>query len=311
MRTREKLLHPATFISLAALFVALGGVGYAATQIGTKQLRNRAVTAPKLANNSVSAAKIRTGAVGNRALANNSVSTQKIRSGAIVSSDLAVGSVLSANLGSGAVTSSNLAADSVLNGNLGNGAVTSSKLANDAVANHNLANGSVSSDKIGTGAVIASKLAAGSVTTPAIAANSITAAQIENGQVMEGNGTLSSSQVTVGATPAPVLTFAGLGVLQASCTTGGDMLVEFLNNSGQTVNAQVWGVVDSGAGVDAVFATQAVANGGVLSQLVPEADPGMGLTWTASFGAGSGLHLATITTSTAGCQLSAQATYTS
>jgi hypothetical protein len=37
MRTREKLLHPATFISLAALFVALGGVGYAATQIGTKQ----------------------------------------------------------------------------------------------------------------------------------------------------------------------------------------------------------------------------------------------------------------------------------
>jgi hypothetical protein len=31
MRTREKLMHPATFISLAALFVALEGVGYAAT----------------------------------------------------------------------------------------------------------------------------------------------------------------------------------------------------------------------------------------------------------------------------------------
>jgi hypothetical protein len=310
MRTRDKLMHPATFISLAALFVALGGVGYAATKIGTKQLRNRAVTAPKLANNSVSPAKIRSGAVGNRALANNSVSTQKIRAGAIVSSNLAVGSVLTANLGSGAVTSSNLAADSVLNGNLGNGAVTSSKLANDAVANHNLANGSVSSEKIGTGAVIASKLAAGSVTTPAIAANSITAAQIENGQVVEGNGTLSSTQLTVGATAAPVLTFAGLGVLQASCTAGGDMMVEFLNNSGQVVNAQVWGVVDSGI-PDPVFATQPLASGTALTQTVPEADPGMGLTWTASFGAGSGLHLASITTSTAGCQLSAQATYTS
>jgi trimeric autotransporter adhesin len=311
MRTREKLMHPATFISLAALFVALGGVGYAATKIGTKQLRNRAVTAPKLANNSVIAAKIRTGAVGNRALANNSVSTQKIRAGAIVSSDLAVGSVLNANLGNGAVTSSNLAGDSVLNANLGNGAVTSSKLANDAVANHNLANGSVSSDKIGTGAVIASKLAAGSVTTPAIAANSITAAQIENGQVVEGNGTLSSAQVTVGATPAPVLQFAGLGLLQASCAAAGNMVVEFVNNSGIPVNAGVWGVVDDGA-PDPVFAAQVLANGAALPQTVVAGDPGMGLTWTASYGAGSTLHLATINLSTApGCVLSAQATYTS
>jgi trimeric autotransporter adhesin len=309
MRTREKLLHPATFLSLAALFVALGGVGYAATKIGTQQLRNRAVTAPKLANNSVTPAKIRTGAVGNRALANNSVSTQKIRAGAIISSDLAAGSVLGANLGDGAVTSSKLAADSVLNANLAGGAVTSSKLANDAVATHNLANGSVSSDKIATGAVIASKLAAGSVTTPAIAPNSITAAQIENGQVVEGNGTLSSTQVTVGGTLAPVLTFAGLGVLQASCTAGGDMQVQFLNNSGTTVNARVWGVIDDGV-ADVTFASQALANGGVLTQVVPEAELGMGLTWTVSFGAGSSLRLASITTSTAGCVLSAQATYT-
>jgi hypothetical protein len=60
-----------------------------------------------------------------------------------------------------------------------------------------------------------------------------------------------------------------------------------------------------------VFATQALASGTALAQTVPEAEPGMGRTWTASFGAGSGLHLATITTSTAGCRLSAQATYTS
>jgi trimeric autotransporter adhesin len=255
-------------------------VGYAATKIGTNQLRNRAVTAPKLANNSVTPAKIRAGAVGNRALANNSVSTQKIRAGAIISSDLAAGSVLGANLG--------------------DGAVTSSKLANDAVATHNLANGSVSSDKIATGAVIASKLAAGSVTTPAIAPNSITAAQIENGQVVEGNGTLSSTQVTVGGTLAPVLTFAGLGVLQASCTAGGDMQVQFMNNSGTTVNARVWGVIDDGV-ADVTFASQALANGGVLTQVVPEAELGMGLTWTVSFGAGSSLRLASITASTAGC----------
>jgi trimeric autotransporter adhesin len=290
MRTREKLMHPATFISLAALFVALGGVGYAATRIGTKQLKNRAVTGPKLANNSVTSPKIRAGAVGNADLANNSVSTQKIQNGAIISGDLAVGSVL--------------------NGNLGNGAVTSSKVANGAIENHNLANGSVSSDKIGTGAVTASKLAANSVTTPAIAPGSITTAQIANGQVVQGNGTLSSTQAAVPAALTPLLNFAGLGVLQASCAAAGDMQVQFLNTSGTTVNVRVWGVVDAGI-PDATFASQALANGGVATQTVPAIDPGMGITWTASFGAGSGLHLATINTSTAGCEASAQATYTS
>ena len=105
MTRREKLMHPATFISLAALFVALGGVGYAATKIGTKQLRNRAVTGPKLANNSVTSPKIRAGAVRNGDLANNSVSTSKVQNRAIINADLALGSVLNANLGNGAVTS--------------------------------------------------------------------------------------------------------------------------------------------------------------------------------------------------------------
>jgi trimeric autotransporter adhesin len=310
MSTREKLMHPATFISLAALFVALGGVGYAAAKIGTNQLRNRAVTAPKLANNSVTSPKIRAGAVRNGDLANNSVSTQTIQAGAIISSNLAMDSVLTGNLGNGAVTSSKLAADSVLNGNLGNGAVTSSKLAGGAVENHNLANGSVTSDRIGTGAVIASKLAANSVTTPAIAPDSVTAAQIANGQVVEGNGTLSSTQVTVPATLTPVLNLAGLGVLQASCAAAGDMQVEFLNTSGTAINVSVSGIVDAGI-PDATFATQQVANGAALTQAVPATDPGMGITWMASFGQGSGLHLATINTSTAGCAVAAQAIYTS
>jgi hypothetical protein len=42
-----------------ALAVALGGTSYAATQIGTKQLRNGAVTTAKLAGNAVTGAKVR------------------------------------------------------------------------------------------------------------------------------------------------------------------------------------------------------------------------------------------------------------
>jgi hypothetical protein len=128
--------------------------------------------------------------------------------------------------------------------------------------------------------------------------------------VVEGNGTLSSTQVTVPATATPVLNLAGLGVLQASCSPMGGTEIQFLNNSGTSITVSVWGVVGGGI-PDATFATRAVANGGAVTQTVPAADPGMGITWMASFGQGSGLHLATINTSTAGCAVSAQATYTS
>ena len=56
MRFRKP--SPATLIAMLALFVALGGSSYAALQlprgsVGTKQLRNNAVTSPKVKNNSL------------------------------------------------------------------------------------------------------------------------------------------------------------------------------------------------------------------------------------------------------------------
>jgi hypothetical protein len=58
----------ATVIAALALFVSLGGVGYAATlgngSVGTPQLKNGAVTNSKLSNNSVSFRKIVPGSVG-------------------------------------------------------------------------------------------------------------------------------------------------------------------------------------------------------------------------------------------------------
>ncbi len=60
---------PAIAISLIALFLSLGGVGYAATQIpngsvGSAQLRSNAVTNSKIANNAVTYKKILPGSVG-------------------------------------------------------------------------------------------------------------------------------------------------------------------------------------------------------------------------------------------------------
>jgi len=272
--SRDKLFHPATLISLIALFVSLGGIGYAATRIGTKQIKNGAVTGKKLARNSVTSPKIKAGGVGNSDLATNSVSTSKIRDNAIIAGKLATSSVLSDKLADGAVTA----------GKLGNGAVT------------------------------AGKLAANSVTGTAIAPGAISATQIADGQVVKGSGTLMNRETTLtnGSADQPILTFPGLGTLQADCAAGVANL-EFANTSGTSIDVRMWGVI-SGPDTATVDSLNPM-NGQVVSQSTgPQGIAG--ITWMASFRDSAGLHLVTVNTSTknlggTSCPISAQGLFTS
>lgn len=54
---------PALVISIIALFVALGGSAYAASKIGTKNIKSNAITAAKIKKNAVTSAKIKKDAV--------------------------------------------------------------------------------------------------------------------------------------------------------------------------------------------------------------------------------------------------------
>lgn len=200
---KEKLLHPATIIATLALLVALSGAGYAATKIGTAQLKNGAVTKAKIKNNAVTGAKISGGAVGSK--------------------DLARGAVTSGKIAGGAVTGPGLAT----------GAVTSSKLAGGAVGGAALGNGSVTNAKLGPNAVTGAK----------IAGSTITAANIQNGQVVKGNGSLLTANqlLPAGAVETTVLALPGVGLLRASCPAG-EPVVSFTNQSGATARVTAWGV---------------------------------------------------------------------
>ena len=65
---RIKPPSPAMVVAMVALFIALGGAGYAAVSIprnsvGTSQLRNFAVTPVKIQNNAIKTNKLRNDAV--------------------------------------------------------------------------------------------------------------------------------------------------------------------------------------------------------------------------------------------------------
>jgi hypothetical protein len=68
---------PALIISLVALFIALGGTGYAALKlprnsVGTKQLKNNAVTGAKVKNGSITGKDLKLSAIGTVPAATNS-----------------------------------------------------------------------------------------------------------------------------------------------------------------------------------------------------------------------------------------------
>jgi hypothetical protein len=70
---------PALVVSLIALFVSIGGVGYAAATIGTNDIANRAVTAKKLHKNAVTTPKIKAGAVNGAKVEDHSLTGADIR----------------------------------------------------------------------------------------------------------------------------------------------------------------------------------------------------------------------------------------
>jgi hypothetical protein len=65
----RRLPSPSLAISLLALFVSLGGVGYAAATIGTNQIKNGAVTTKKIHNGSIRSRDVRKNALGPHAIA--------------------------------------------------------------------------------------------------------------------------------------------------------------------------------------------------------------------------------------------------
>ncbi|HEV3053996.1 MAG TPA: hypothetical protein VGX45_05025 [Solirubrobacteraceae bacterium] len=94
---RVNTSHASLAISIAALFIALGGTAWAVTQIGTSQIQNNAVTSSKLHNNAVKNSKLANNSVSNSKLRNNSVSTSKIQPNAVTASQVAPNTFLAAN----------------------------------------------------------------------------------------------------------------------------------------------------------------------------------------------------------------------
>lgn len=80
---------PVLVVSALALVLSLGGVGYAATKIGTNGLKNGAVSTAKLKNRAVTTPKIKNNALTTPKIKNNAVTGGKIKNDTVTGADVA------------------------------------------------------------------------------------------------------------------------------------------------------------------------------------------------------------------------------
>jgi hypothetical protein len=145
---------PSMAVALTALFVALSGSAFAAftlpkNSVGTKQLRNGAVTGSKLHANAVTSGTVkdhtlgandlRNGAVGANQLANGAVGARQLANGAVGTQQIINGGIGAADLANGAVGAQQLATGAVGTAQLADHAATSAKIADGAVGAQQLA----------------------------------------------------------------------------------------------------------------------------------------------------------------------------
>jgi trimeric autotransporter adhesin len=89
MKSLRKRLTYANVMSSLAIFLVLGGAtAFAATKIGSNEIKANAILTGKIKKEAVTEGKIKAGAIGNTRLANGAVTETKLATGAVTASKI-------------------------------------------------------------------------------------------------------------------------------------------------------------------------------------------------------------------------------
>lgn len=90
-KLRSRMTYANVVSTLALALAVGGGTAYAATKIGTSNIRYHAVTGSKVATNAITASKVKNSALSGADIRDNSIRGADIRTGTLEASDFAPG----------------------------------------------------------------------------------------------------------------------------------------------------------------------------------------------------------------------------
>lgn len=104
---------PAMIVACIALFVGMTGAGYAATKIGSAQIKNNAVLSKHIKNGQVRTGDLRANAVNGAKIADNTVAGEDVKDGTLSGVDVTNGSIAGLDLANNSVDSAKVSDDSL------------------------------------------------------------------------------------------------------------------------------------------------------------------------------------------------------
>ena len=185
--------------------------------VGSQQIKDRAITTPKLMAASVTSSKIGKDAVKSFHIQDRAVSGRKLSVGAISGSKLEKDAVSGDKIRDASITLDKLAPDARaatgVSPTVPSGAITTDKIAIGSVGTNQIANGAVSSNKLKDGSLDSRTIATGAVSGDKIAPQSITLEHFADSPASEipansvdgsklQNGAINADKLAVGLLPA-------------------------------------------------------------------------------------------------------------
>jgi hypothetical protein len=185
---------PALLVAMIALFVSIGGVGYAASKIDTSDIKREAVTKPKIAKRAVSTNRIADNAVKEKKINSQAVTTDKIADQAVTTDKLGDLAVTTGKLNDQAVTTEKIADDAVTQGKIGAAAVHADELGPTQIATSQV---NVAANGNGVAAVACpgtTQVLSGGGTTSSFGVHMVTSFQSGNGWIVAYQNTTAAQQ---------------------------------------------------------------------------------------------------------------------
>jgi hypothetical protein len=237
-------------LALVALFIALGGVGYASlipkNTVGKKQIKTNgvgaleiaagAVGSEEIADGSVSGADIGDGAVGLADLGANSVNGGKVVNGSLLGEDVSDGTLDGNDIGDGTIGLADLGADSV----------DSSKVADGTLTGDDVLNGTLTGGDVVPGTFLGGRVTVQFTQAAADLANGAeTSIDVHclDGQIALGGGArgdLTNSELTKIVSSRPIISTSNSGAPGDGGTFTGWRATVVNENNGAGIRPEVW-----------------------------------------------------------------------
>ena len=165
----------------------------AANTIVANNIAGGTITGEKIATGTIQAANIQAGTITGTQVAAQTIAATNIVSGTITAAQIAANTIVAANIAAATITGEKIAAATIQAANIQTGTITATQIAGSTITGEKVAANTITGNNIAANTISAANIVAGTIGTDQLAANAVTAVKIAAGSIVASKVVLSDT----------------------------------------------------------------------------------------------------------------------